>query len=69
MEKGGFRSRMNIPDNFFESFLVKKLKFFDADPDLGFEIEKLGSRIRYNNPGSATLEKIERNPLLVLFPR
>jgi hypothetical protein len=29
-------SRMNIPDNFFESletlFMIKILKFFDADP-------------------------------------
>jgi hypothetical protein len=48
--KSGSGSGMNIPDHIFESletiFLVKILKFFDADPGW----EKLGSGINIPDP-------------------
>jgi hypothetical protein len=65
----GSGSGMNDPDHISESlkqfFLVKTLKFFDADPgsgmekipirDPGWKNSDLGSGIREKHPGSATL--------------
>jgi hypothetical protein len=48
---------MNNPDNISESqetiFMVKLVKFFDADPGSG--MEKFGSWILDKHPGSTTL--------------
>ncbi len=57
-------SETNIQDNFSDSletvFVLKILKFCDADPDLdlfdpGSGMEKFGSGIWYKHPGSAAL--------------
>jgi hypothetical protein len=68
-KKSGSGSGMNIPVHIAESletvFWVNKHKFVDVDPAPGSEIfltldpgsgmEKFGSGIRDNHPGSATL--------------
>jgi hypothetical protein len=58
------RSGMNIQDHFSDSFGLRILKFFYADPDQGSGIfdpgsgmEKFRSGIRHKHPGYATLVK------------
>jgi hypothetical protein len=58
----GFPDRNEQPGSYFRelrnNFLVKILKFFDADPGwkkFGPGLEKFGSGFRVKHPGSATL--------------
>ncbi len=54
---------LELRNHFFVSFGIKILKFFDADPGSGMETvrirgpewKKVGSGIRCEHPGSATL--------------